>query len=115
MTKPISRAMAVNAILHRFLHSAHYEVTTGTCFIVCKECGLPIEPEQPIQFDHAHAIIHNGPHEYQNLVPLHVNCHKKKSRRDVAANFKIKRILGETCHGPKRKIPSRPFQKRVAV
>lgn len=55
-----------------------------------------------------------GAHEYQNLRPIHYDpCHKAKSRRDVAALAKVDRIIGVTCNKTKKKIPSRPFQKRA--
>ena len=38
-------------------------------------------------------------------------CHALKTKRDVAAIAKVKRIRGETCNGPKRPIRSRGFPK----
>lgn len=86
----------------------------------CYLCGEPILPEHDIQFDHIHADVHGGPHEYQNLRPIHYDpCHKKKSAKDVAANAKIKRIRagGRKKRGPRLQSrgfqqASRPFPKR---
>lgn len=103
MTKPISRRMAVDAILYRMAewHQFHIE---------CYLCYKHLEAGQEIDFDHAHAIVHEGPHEYQNLRPVHRECHKEKTKRDVQANAKIKRITGETKGPPKRDWPSRPMK-----
>jgi hypothetical protein len=55
-----------------------------------------------------------GPHEYQNLRPIHYDpCHKRKSKRDVAAKAKVARITGVTKGRPKKKWASRPFPKRA--
>lgn len=107
MTKPISRKMAVDALLWRFLIEGYIE-PLGGAQIKCPECGEPILPGQQIQFDHIHGHAMGGPHEYQNLRPIHYDpCHKKKSARDVAALAKIARITGKTKRGPKAKIRSR--------
>lgn len=100
--KPITRKMAVDCLLWRFM-------PLGS--IPCGICGEPLKPGDTIQFDHIHAVTHQGPHEYQNLRPVHYDpCHKKKSARDVKDKAKIDRIRGETCTRPSRPIPSRPMQ-----
>ena len=105
MTKPVSRKMAVDCLLYWF---GVMHVT-----ILCPECGEPILPEQNIQFDHRHAIVHNGPHEYQNLRPIHYDpCHKAKTKRDNQANAKVKRIRDETKRRVKPKPVTRPMGKR---
>ncbi len=111
MTQPVTRKLAVYCLLYRLAHASNYDITTGKCVLICKECGLPIEPGQDIQFDHIHADVFDGPNEYQNLRPMHRNCHKRKTKRDITANAKIKRIRGETKQWPKRAIPSKPFPK----
>lgn len=105
MTKPISRKMAVDCLLWYFAT----EADAGLC---CHICDNALEMGQDIQFDHIHAIVHGGPHEYENLRPVHAECHKKKTKADVQAKAKGDRILGLTCNKPKKKMPSRPFQKR---
>jgi len=105
MTKPISRKMAVDCLLHRF--------ALGKMFLSCGICGHVVLPsEGNIQFDHHHAIVHDGPHEYQNLRPVHAECHKKKTKADVQANAKIKRLRGELKPRRKLKIPGRKLQSR---
>lgn len=118
MTKPISRKMAVDCLLFRA--AAKMSMDSGAKAIVtfaCSICHLPLEPEQNIQFDHIHADVFDGPHEYQNLRPIHAECHKKKTARDIKDNYKIKRILSPRKSKrpmPKsgRKIPARQFQTK---
>lgn len=74
-------------------------------------------------FDHniLHAIEVNN--EFWNLTPLGIMAHRAKSKRDAGIIAKGKRIRGETCNGPKRKIPQRvnpwqqgrKFQKRASA
>lgn len=107
MTKPVTRAMAVNCLLDRIM------LAFGG--LPCPVCLAPLLPGQQIQFDHIHADVLGGPHEYLNLRPIHYDpCHKNKSARDVAANAKVKRILADKpskrpMKSSGRKIPSRPF------
>jgi len=79
--------------------------------VTCAVCGKDIQPGHEIEWDHVHALVHGGPHIFSNLRPLHAECHKAKTARDIAANAKGKRLRGETCNGPKKKIQSRGFDK----
>lgn len=108
MTKHVTRKMAMDCLLDRVIRQF------GTPLLSPAD-GEPLLPGQPIQFDHIHADVHGGPHEYENLRPIHVAAHKKKTKRDIAAKAKGDRLLGLTCTKPSRKIPSRPFQKRKAA
>src|SRR5579859_3281988 len=82
--------------------------------ITCPECGNPIEPGQRIEWDHRHAVVFDGPHEYQNLRPIHYDpCHKKKTARDVKANAKVKRLQQGGRKRRGKQLQSRPFQKGV--
>jgi 5-methylcytosine-specific restriction endonuclease McrA len=99
----ITDKMKLNCLLYRH-------------FIPCGICGAELFPSDVIEWDHVHALVHGGPHEYQNLRPMHAECHKKKTARDIAANAKIKRILADKpsrrpMQNSGRKIPSRPFAK----
>lgn len=105
MTKPVTRKMVVDCLLS--LAVQHLQ-RPFHCYL----CHEPLVSEQEIQFDHVHADVFDGPHEYQNLRPVHAACHKGKTKRDVQAKSKVDRILGLTCTGPKKKIQSRGFQKR---
>lgn len=120
MTKPVTRKMAVDCLLWRVSQHGCTKLTRlpdGELILVfiCTICGEPILPGQVIQFDHTHADVHGGGHTFKDLRPVHYDpCHKEKTTRDIAAKAKGDRILGLTCTGPKRKIPRRPFAKRVA-
>lgn len=94
--------------------------------ITCGICGGEIYPGRPLEWDHVHALVHGGPHDFTNLRPVHAECHKRKTAQDVKANAKVKRLLGVTCNGPKkkmqgqgfdktrtRKVPSRPMRRRA--
>lgn len=106
MTKAITRAQAVDCLLDRANRAGHP--------ILCVECGEPCLPGQKIHFDHRHAYKLDGPHVYGNLGPIHYDpCHKRKSKRDVAALAKIDRITGVTKGPAKRAWPKgRPMQSR---
>jgi 5-methylcytosine-specific restriction endonuclease McrA len=107
--------MAVDALLfymRAHLCTTHDEAGKLVAFIPCPECGHPLLAGQAIQFDHHHADGMGGPHEYQNLRPIHYDpCHKKKTARDVGAQAKVRRITGQNKPRPKTKIANRPFQK----
>lgn len=108
MTKPVTRKMAVDCLLYRFAtQTKEIRFCAGDpgmgVVMDCPICKEPILPGQSLEFDHIHADVHGGSHEYQNLRPLHKDCHKIKSKRDVAANAKVKRLRGETKGRPKRK------------
>lgn len=111
MTKPVTRKLAVDCLLDRFL-------PLGA--LPCAICGEPLKPGQDIQFDHVHADVHGGPHEYQNLRPVHYDpCHKRKTAQDIKDNAKVKRLRNpKPSRRPMqlsgRKIPSRPSSKRAS-
>lgn len=74
----------------------------------CAECG----GEGPFDIDHIHALIFNGPDEPSNMRPLCIECHKRKTARDIAANAKGKRIRRKaegTWRTNRKRIQSRPF------
>lgn len=79
--------------------------------VYCSACNGLIQLGQAIHWDHVHSEGMGGAHGWQNLRPIHVDpCHKAKTKRDVQALAKVDRITGVTGNGPKKKIPSRPFQ-----
>ena len=87
--------------------------------IKCSICGDFLYPGQAIDWDHIHALVHGGDHTYLNLRPLHPDCHKPKTARDIRDNAKIKRILSpKPSKRPMaktgRKIPNRPWPSRKA-
>ena len=105
--KPIRERMKIDTLLFRNN-------------VVCGVCGDMLYPGQPIEWDHIHALAHGGDHTYLNLRPLHPECHKPKTARDIRDNAKVKRLANpKPSRHPMvssgRKIPSRPFPKRVAT
>lgn len=80
--------------------------------IYCPECDQPILATDVIEWDHRHALVHDGPHHHTNIRPIHYDCHKKKTARDIKANAKVKRIAAGGRKRKGRKMPSRPFPKR---
>ncbi len=84
----------------------------------CQMCNVQILPGDPIDWDHIHALVHGGAHNWTNIRPLHRECHKRKTRGDIQMNAKVKRIIADkpSRHPMKvsgRKIPSRPWPKRA--
>lgn len=79
--------------------------------ILCVECVYPLLPGHRIEWDHRHAHALDGPHEVDNIRPVHYDCHKGKTKRDVKAIRKADRIArgGRKRKGPPMK--SRPFSK----
>lgn len=111
MTKPISRKMAVDCLLW------HVQLSDNP--IICRLCSGVLFAGDAVQFDHIHADVFNGPHDYRNLRPVHAECHKSKTAQDIKANAKVKRLADPkpSKHPMKssgRKIPTRPFPKRAA-
>jgi len=58
----------------------------------CALCGGEMTPARRWQCDHIKALINGGEHRESNLQPLHVTCHKKKTRGDLALKRKIARV-----------------------
>ncbi len=104
--KAITPAMKIQCLLYR-------------AEVKCSICGHDIYPDEEIEWDHIHALVHSGPHEYQNLRPVHAECHKEKTKADIQANAKIKRILADKpskrpMRNSKRKMPSRAVPKAAS-
>lgn len=104
MTKPVTRKLAVDCLLDRVIRQFGEPLRSPVD-------NEPLLPGEAIQFDHIHADVFDGPHEYTNLRPIHSEAHKKKTARDIKDKAKEDRILGLTKNGPSKPIPSRPFPK----
>lgn len=87
----------------------------------CDMCRVQFEDGARVELDHIHQLAMGGPDVADNLRPLCEPCHKIKTRNDAKARGKVRRLRGETCNGPKRKIPhpaktnwpTRTFPKRA--
>ncbi len=87
--------------------------------IFCFRCKMAITDAKDAEREHILEIALGGKDEPANCAYSHAWCHfaitngtkattAGSSKQRIA---KIARLRGETCNGPKRKIPSRPFQK----
>jgi hypothetical protein len=80
---------------------------------LCHLCGLPIKHGEPWHAEHPKARAVGGKDSYKDLKPAHIDCHKPKTREDVAVIGKIKRTraahLGIKRVGPDRPIVSVPM------
>lgn len=104
MTKPVTRKMAVDCLLHRIIMQFGKP-------LVAVSTGEELLPGMDIQFDHIHADVHGGAHEYENLRPLPRLTHQRKTKADVQAKAKIDRITGIT--GTKRKSRKMPTGQKL--
>ena len=64
--------------------------------------------------DHIIPLELCGTNHPDNLQALCRPCHKIKTKADVKAIAKAKRLAGETGQGPKRKIAGRGFDKTLS-
>ncbi len=96
-----------------------YEREGGICYL----CRLPIADGERFDVDHEIAREMGGADDISNYRPAHPECHREKSKRDVAAIAKSNRIrrnlnpeTRRTTRHPirsrKTAWPKRSFQKR---
>lgn len=83
----------------------------GVCGICRTFLGV-----SPFEIDHMAALALGGSNGLGNLWAICVPCHRSKTKRDMKAIAKVKRLIRqanpETRKIPKRKIRSRGFPKR---
>lgn len=78
----------------------------------CALCPIYIGPGfNGFHVDHIIPLALGGRHNASNFQCICVPCHKTKTKADVKAIAKAKRLAGETGNGPKRPIRSRGFDK----
>ena len=80
--------------------------------VACAICAAPFSRECRIEWDHTHQIAMGGADDADNLRPLCVPCHAKKTRADAAARAKVRRLTGANTQRPKRKIGGR-YRKKM--
>ncbi len=83
-------------------------------FPTCFFCGEPFSDGDVVEWDHAIALGLMGADALENLRPIHaIPCHKQKTKKDMAAISKAKRIQRKLYGKPKKKrsIPSRPMRQ----
>ena len=76
----------------------------------CGCCSTRLERGQIID-EHLVPLDHLGTNDLSNRALWCKPCAKEKTKRDLAASWKGKRIRQETGQGPKAQIRSRGFQK----
>jgi|ERR1043166_187542 5-methylcytosine-specific restriction endonuclease McrA len=76
----------------------------------CALSGEDMKPGDPVEFDHTHALVHQGGHSWEALRPVLREPHKKKSKRDVRDAAHVARLRGSKHkRRPKRQIHSSRF------
>lgn len=96
--KPISAAMKLAAL-------------KPYAIVRCAECYSENNVVD-MQFDHHLALVDGGAHEIENIRPLCVLCHRKKSAREHKNNAKAKRVAKKHTNPlPPGTIKSRGFDK----
>lgn len=81
-------------------------------YLKCAISGEDMKPEDPVEFDHTHALVHKGEHNWEALRPVLKEPHKRKSKRDVRDAARVSRLTKERKGKPKRKRRSRKIQCR---
>lgn len=72
----------------------------------CAVCGCKLERGK-VRDEHLHALHLGGGNELTNRALWCLGCTKPKDKSDKARIAKVKRLRGETCTGPRQKIPQR--------
>lgn len=74
---------------------------------ICHVCTRKIQSGEKWDVEHVRPLALGGPDDLPNMRPVHVDCHKGKTRADAASIAKAKRMkrkhLGLT--GAKARIP----------
>ena len=84
----------------------------------CPLCFKSMGPLSKIQWDHVWEVADDGPHTYQNLRPICVPCHRKKSAKATTMRAHINRLIRgkkkskRPMKSRKAKWPKRGFPKR---
>ena len=76
---------------------------------------ITLETVKRLEREHPTPLKLGGADDPTNAAYSLSEAHKGQTKKDRKAIAKVDRILGLTCNGPKRKIPSRPFTKRKAA
>ena len=75
-------------------------------------CGNKIDAvKEGYELEHVIPFAMTGDDSDTNLRPVHKICHAGKTKDDVAAIAKAKRIQAKHLGRPKSKWPSRPFNQ----
>src|SRR5688572_11115862 len=72
---------------------------------------ITLESVERLEREHVTPLKLGGADDPTNAAYSLAEAHKRQTKKDKAAFAKCDRILGLTCNGPTRPIPSRGFQK----
>lgn len=85
------------------------------CFVkhgaLCYLCETKIKPGEEWQIEHILPVALGGSNEDENLRPVHVHCHKPKTKDDVGKISKANRLRAKHF-GAKEKKGSMPGSKK---
>lgn len=78
---------------------------------ICWLCKVKIGADEPYDIDHmvARELMGDGADEDGNLAPAHKDCHKAKTKRDVAMIAKSNRIIRKA--NPETRKRGKPIPK----
>jgi len=77
---------------------------------ICHLCGYKIDAvKEGYELEHVIPFAMTGDDSDGNLRPAHKSCHADKTKADVAAIAKAKRIEAKHHGRPKSNWPKRPF------
>lgn len=116
--RSISAALERCIIMHQLAEGyLGFRARDGMPQLLCGcGCGLPILSRTPVIHEHMIPLALGGADNATNIRLYRKECAAKKTNgrskatsygSDIHAIAKCKRIRGETCNGPKRKIPQR--------
>lgn len=75
-------------------------------------CGIKLDAaKEGVVDEHVVPLELTGTNDLRNRALYRKPCAVKKTKADHKAIAKAKRLAGETCQGPRRKIHSRGFSK----
>lgn len=80
---------------------------------ICGLSGKKIRAGEPFEIEHRIALALGGTNDDDNLYVVLVDPHREKTKTDVKAIAKAKRIEAREngTRRPRKQIPSRPFEK----
>ena len=71
-------------------------------YLRCRISGQEMKPEDPVEFDHTHALVHSGQHSWRALRPVLKQPHQKKSKQDVRDAAHVERLRNPAARkGPR--------------
>ena len=80
----------------------------GRCYL----CGDPITPRQAWECEHPTPFAIGGSDRVEDLLPVHVSCHKSKTAKDVREIAKTKRVHAKHIGAHRSQSPPMPGTKR---